>query len=496
MPTVFSQLYKKLLLGSAVILVLSLLVIQWLAVLHFRHYVAQQTQLLPSLFSSIESLAAPERHNAFIELLNQLSTTEWQFVEQQTATMDFFSRSARLSIPFERGFLEANISDWSTLQSALGWLILNDLSLIDSAARQPRLDQLNLASAWPIARVARGTIEFTGFELQQFASGNYVRKTDTSTQADQLFYPAGASQLIRLGPIPPYHFLPFWQWMALAIVFTSCFAIWLYKTIRPVHKRIQEIQRAVDDISQHPDHINMPVYNDDLGVMSQHIAQMARTLIQEIERNKALNIAVSHDLKTPLARIKFALELLDNPDQQAAKRISAEVDLLSNLVSELLSYHRLLGQAAVHSEPIELIKPLKQWCQQLPMHLQQRVIIKPDGAALHAAIRIEHWQRLFTNLIENALQYSEGQVWIELEVKDQSWLFKVFDEGTGLNAEQLEQLKQPFARADKHRNLDHQRHGLGLALVDALVKHYQGTWYSAPKTDQHSVIGIQIPTQI
>lgn len=494
MPTVFSQLYKKLLLGSAVILVGSLLMIQALALLQFRQYVAQHTQLLHSLFSSIDAVAEPEQRAPFIELLTQLSATQWQYVEQPTTSLDFLAKAARLSVPFGSGFLEANIRDWATFQSAQGWLILNDLSLVDSTTRQSRLDQLNKESAWPIARIPRDTVNFTGFELQQFASGNYVRKTEASTGLDRLYYPAGASQLIRLGPIPPYHFLPVWQWVTLAVAFASCFALWLYNTISPVHRRIQEIQRAVDDISQNPEHVSMPEHDDDLGVMSQHIAQMARTLIQEIERNRALNIAVSHDLKTPLARIKFALALLDNPDQEAALRISAEVDLLSNLVSELLSYHRLLGQATEHTEPLELVTPLRQWHQQLPMHHQQRMTINTSAALIQGDIRAEHWQRLYTNLIENALQYSEGHIWVELETKGQSWQFKVIDEGLGLTPEQLEQLKRPFARADKHRNLDQQRHGLGLALVDALVKHYGGTWYSTSKTHENSAIVVQIPT--
>jgi two-component system osmolarity sensor histidine kinase EnvZ len=91
-----------------------------------------------------------------------------------------------------------------------------------------------------------------------------------------------------------------------------------------------------------------------------------------------------------------------------------------------------------------------------------------------AGIAVHHWRRLCRNLISNALQYGHGHTLITLITRHHSLILTVDDNGPGFQDLALDHAIKPFVRGDKARNLSHNGHGMGLALVATLVRHYQG----------------------
>ncbi|MEE4173917.1 MAG: ATP-binding protein [Xanthomonadales bacterium] len=223
---------------------------------------------------------------------------------------------------------------------------------------------------------------------------------------------------------------------------------------------------------------------DEFGILARDLDGMAGRL-QEAERaNRRLLRDVSHELRSPLARQRVALELARSRmgDQAAVEldRIELESERLEKLVDEVLSLLReTSGAAPFEPEDFDLAELLQDLADvvsyELPPGAPGIDLRVPETLPVRADRELI-W-RAVENVLRNALLHSDPTRAIELHVEpgDDVVTLRIADRGPGVPEARLERLFDPFTRADDARDRNSGGHGLGLAIAAAALRRHGGS---------------------
>jgi two-component system osmolarity sensor histidine kinase EnvZ len=173
---------------------------------------------------------------------------------------------------------------------------------------------------------------------------------------------------------------------------------------------------------------------------------------------------VSHDLRTPMARMRLAVELLgDGVDPKLVARFERNLEVMDELVGDALKFARGTVEPA---QPLLL----RGYLEEIVEEIDESVDVDWHGgpelafAAAPGALR-----RVLQNLVSNALQHGRGQVHVVADVAD-SVEVHVVDSGPGIPEEYRDEVFQPFFRLDRSRSQATGGSGLGLAIVHQLCQ--------------------------
>jgi signal transduction histidine kinase len=178
--------------------------------------------------------------------------------------------------------------------------------------------------------------------------------------------------------------------------------------------------------------------------------------------------AISHDLRTPLTRMRLRGEFIDDQEQQA--RLFRDVDEMQNMVDEALAFFRddaSVEETTSFDLPHVLLTVANDYAD-------QDVDIGYAGPA-HAVYRGRPFtlKRAFTNLIDNAVKYGKTPE-IELSCGEMALVVAIRDRGPGIPAEALDNVFRPYYRVDGSRNRASGGVGLGLTVAQAIVHGHGG----------------------
>jgi two-component system osmolarity sensor histidine kinase EnvZ len=218
------------------------------------------------------------------------------------------------------------------------------------------------------------------------------------------------------------------------------------------------------------------------------IALADRLARQESERSLLL-AGVSHDLRSPLSRIRMAAELLPETEGIAARRASIvrNVDVADRLIASFLDYVRAAELPLAATVDVVAVA----------RHLLQARDEPADALALVAPARLDvpraHellLERLLANLVDNAMRHGKPPVTIRLSSDARDAIVEVADHGPGIAPEARERLTQAFARGDASRGTPGT--GLGLAIVQQIVRRIGGT-LSFESADGQACVRVRLP---
>ena len=182
---------------------------------------------------------------------------------------------------------------------------------------------------------------------------------------------------------------------------------------------------------------------------------------------------VSHDLRTPLTRLRLGLSLLDEAEAAPLRR---DVDDMQRLLDAFLEFARGdAGDALEDVDPLALITQVVEDARRAGQAAQLAPVTQPEAAAApHVKLRPMAVRRALENLIGNALRYG-SKAEVGLVVSDRMIRISVEDDGPGIPADQREEAIRPFARLDPARNQDRGTGvGLGLAIVSDIARAHGG----------------------
>ncbi|MFZ6816930.1 ATP-binding protein [Undibacterium sp. Ji22W] len=242
--------------------------------------------------------------------------------------------------------------------------------------------------------------------------------------------------------------------------------------------------------------------------LAQQINQMGGRIEQLINSQKNLLHSVSHELRTPIARLEFALEILQDsplgiqPSDKNRLRIQAmQADLseLNSLVSELLNMAKLDAQGQIMVEAIDA-HDLMQTCIQhlppVPGHIQLRQVLELSEARRLPLVGDRRLlERAIQNLLKNALKYAEKNIVFTLKQQANAYIVIVEDDGAGIPEADRDKIFEPFYRLDRSRDRSTGGFGLGLAIVKQIVTLHRGSIRISQASIGGARFEINIPDQ-
>jgi len=212
--------------------------------------------------------------------------------------------------------------------------------------------------------------------------------------------------------------------------------------------------------------------------LAERIDHMADRIEELLVSQKNLLHSVSHELRTPIARLEFALELLDAKTEDPAqrKRIAAmegDVRELNDLVNELLSMARLGSEQALQRETVDVAELLETVAASLPPGAQALAVeIGQDLGAIEADPRL--LGRALSNLLRNAQKYAAASIRLSAGRDADKLVIRVEDDGPGIPEEERERIFEPFYRLDRSRDRTTGGFGLGLSIARKAVLLHGG----------------------
>jgi len=207
--------------------------------------------------------------------------------------------------------------------------------------------------------------------------------------------------------------------------------------------------------------------------MSSHIQRLLKVQREMIN-------AISHELRTPIARLRFGLEVIkDEVDQDNLMTIEAlegDVEELNTLVDEVLTYGKLeQGSLNLHFEDTnirQLVDGVLQHNSLLLSHLKVEVAFSEDESGVLADAH--HMHRALQNLILNAAKYANTKVSVVFHQDAERWQVDIEDDGSGIPLEDRDKVFIPFQRLDNSRTRASGGYGLGLAIVQRIAFWHGG----------------------
>lgn len=281
------------------------------------------------------------------------------------------------------------------------------------------------------------------------------------------------------------------------LVFYAALSILLLLWVYPLIMQLIRLRKAAKsfgegDLNQRI-RISPLSYIGEIEYEFNHMAQRIENLVNDV---KLLGNAVSHDLRTPLARIQFGIDTLqeeDNPEtrRKYEQKISDNVAEMTSLVETLLRYARLdQNMLEMKKEAVELVSLIAACAHNVKrIGVDIRVNVPQDP--LYANADGKYITMLINNLLHNAIAYGNSVVKIELEKRDKNVVLSVSDNGSGIDENQQLDMLKPFVRG---KNNKIQGHGFGLAIVKRIVDWHSGSIHISRSTSlQGAKIAVTLP---
>lgn len=209
----------------------------------------------------------------------------------------------------------------------------------------------------------------------------------------------------------------------------------------------------------------------------QEIAVVARAFnrmtgnLARMDEDRALILAgVSHDLRTPLARLRLGIEMSGAPESEVSAMV-ADIEEMDRIIGQFLDFGR--GDAQETATPTELVALVREVTEPYRLRGVNIRLALPD--TLLAPVRSLSIRRALANLIDNALRYAEGNEALDVRVDADAGQarIEVADRGPGIPEHEVERLRRPFTRLEKARS-NTKGAGLGLAIVDRVMRAHHG----------------------
>ncbi len=256
----------------------------------------------------------------------------------------------------------------------------------------------------------------------------------------------------------------------LLIGFLSVAGGWWFA--RHLNRPLQSLQQAALRVGRGDIPDPLPeMGSTEIIAVTRAFNQMASG-IRQLEKDRALLMAgVSHDLRTPLTRIRLASEMMSEQDDWIKDGIANDIDDMNAIIDQFIDYIRHHKEEALHAEDLnqlvaEQVSAERLQQRQLEMALANHLPLVP--------MRRIAMKRVLTNLIENAIKYSDGPIEVHtgFEKGSKRLYVQVRDHGPGIPEEQMAKMFEPFTQGDSARGSAGS--GLGLAIIKKIVDMHRG----------------------
>lgn len=255
-------------------------------------------------------------------------------------------------------------------------------------------------------------------------------------------------------------------WFLLSLLAVAPFA-WAFA--RRIVVPLDEFAEAAEVLGRDPSAAVMPLTGPaEIGRAAHAFNQMQSRLRSFVDDRTAMIGAISHDLRTPLTRLRFLIE--DAPDDQQ-DALRDEVAEMEDMITSVIEFMRDAStpNARERRDLAELVDDLVENAAMIggDVHAEriERALVDIDAMGV---------RRILDNLLTNAIKYGGGQIRVDLRIDAGNAITDVVDNGPGLPDSELERVFEPFYRSSNARNSTREGSGLGLAVCRSIARAHGG----------------------
>ena len=260
--------------------------------------------------------------------------------------------------------------------------------------------------------------------------------------------------------------------LLLLLVIFITMHIFIRRILRPV----KWLQQGVNEIGQGNLDIQIPVKRgDELGHLTVAVNDMTQRIREMIKARDQLLLDVSHELRSPITRMKLALEFIPEVDKKES--IQKDLETIEVMITEILETERLkddYGKLVLESHDIvRIINDVGNEYENKTPGLK----LAPIPEKLRLKIDAGRIRIVLKNLLDNSFKYSRvdsNPVEISIQADNDGAIVKIKDDGPGIPEEDIPQLFEPFYRVDRSRSKKTGGYGLGLSLSKKIMDAHGG----------------------
>jgi signal transduction histidine kinase len=317
--------------------------------------------------------------------------------------------------------------------------------------------------------------------------------------------PAGALFRVMIGPHAPHVFMLVRHQPWSLLVMVGCSGLLVYWLARHFTRPIQVLRGNLLELARGN-------FTLRAGLPPRRLADEFTDLVRDLNFTAArleemftartrLLRDVSHELRSPLARMRAALGLIERQQENwdsNHQRLEQEIDRLDHLIGQIITLSRPSGpqplQQAIWVDLIALARSVLDDAayegthrgQTLALRAGDELVVFAEGTRLHSALE---------NLVRNAMRHSPdgGTIVVEVQQQGQDAVLNVMDQGCGVPEADLERIFQPFFRVDEARDRRQGGGGLGLAIAARAVQDHGGTIQARNRPEGGLLVTMRLP---
>lgn len=285
--------------------------------------------------------------------------------------------------------------------------------------------------------------------------------------------------VLAVGPVPYLYYLHQMRLLDLAllgfIAISLAFPVFIW--MRPHWQDMLKLESAAQRFGE--GHLTERIHFDSgssfdrLGIA---FNQMADNINALIASKKQLIDGIAHELRTPLVRLRYRLEMSENLTAAEPQALNRDIGQLEALIEELLTYARLdRPQTELHLSTPDLPVWLQTHINDVQSVNPQRKLLTAITPGAYGALDMRLMERVLDNLMNNAMRYSETTLRIGLDLQGSQAILCVEDDGPGIEPAEREKVFEPFVRLDPSRDRATGGCGLGLAIVRSIAQAMGGS---------------------
>ena len=370
------------------------------------------------------------------------------------------------------------------------------LLIEDELFRRPRsewpktIEALDRKFAYKLEIVDRWTLHLPAKQAEKLDDGELA----IDAQGDIIYHRLKQTpQILVVGPISPEHNPEYPRGIPLDLrislltwsLIGVCLAIVVWLWVHPVWRDLEAMRQTARALGEGLFEARAPsMRSSAFGPLAETLNGMAERIQRLIATQKELSSAISHELRTPIARLRFALEMLTETDDRGERErlwesMNSDLDELDGLIDSSLTYARFERE---QPEPQLCAVDIAPWlAEQVDSSrlLARRLELQLDTTALPARLQVELDRKsmpyAITNLLRNAIRYARTRVRVSAEVLDEQIQVHVDDDGIGIPPDERERVFSAFTRLDRSRDRATGGYGLGLAIARLVLEQHGGS---------------------
>lgn len=356
------------------------------------------------------------------------------------------------------------------------YLMRSELREIPPHAWNKTLKRLDLNLSFDLRIEPLSKFTLAASDMQHLRAGDIVALDDQYTFVQRI---PRSHYVLAVGPVPYLYFMHQMRLLDVALMafigISLAFPVFIW--MRPHWQDMLRLETAAQRFGE--GHLAERIHFDSMSSFERlgvAFNQMADNINALIASKKQLIDGIAHELRTPLVRLRYRLEMSEGLAPDESQALNRDIEQLEALIEELLTYARLDRPQtaltlttpdlptwiAAHVDDVQSVNPQRQ--------IVAGNIVPGD----YGAVDMRLIERVLDNLLNNALRYSEQQIVVSLALTGNRACLMVDDDGCGIAEHERQRVFEPFVRLDPSRDRATGGCGLGLAIVSSIAQAMAG----------------------